>query len=164
MMYANIKYNDVANGEGVRTTLFVSGCEKRCKGCQNPEAWSFDYGKPFTNETIFAIEKSLDKPWVKGVTLCGGEPLHPVNAEEIIMFAYYIKRRFHGDKDVWCYTGYSFEELPKRWLENIDVLVDGEYIDTLKDPSLWFKGSTNQRIIDVQESLKKGTIILWKSK
>ena len=161
MNYATIKTNDVANGEGVRVTLFVSGCDKRCKGCHNPEAWRFDYGREFDAEALITIENELDKPWVKGLTFCGGEPMHPNNASRVALLAERFKTLFPG-KDIWCYTGYRFEEIPKIWLENMDVLVDGEYIESRKDPSLWFRGSDNQRIIDVQESLRKGSVVLWK--
>lgn len=163
MRYGNIKFNDVANGEGVRVTLFVSGCGKRCKGCHNPEAWSFDYGEEFTEEEFSMIIDQVRKPWIKGLTICGGEPLHPRNSEAVDELAFTVKHWF-PEKDVWVYTGYKFEEIPKNLLQSIDVLVDGEYIDSLRDPSLWFKGSSNQRIIDVQESLEKGKVILWKSK
>lgn len=161
MRYGRIKTNDVADGEGVRVTLFVSGCDRRCKGCHNPEAWGFEYGRKFDPDAVDTICRELDKPWVQGLTFCGGEPLHPRNVYTVLDIANKVRLAYPG-KDVWCYTGYKFEEIPRNWLENMDVLVDGEYIESRKDPSLWFRGSDNQRIIDVQESLKKGSVVLWK--
>ena len=161
MHYGTIKTNDVANGEGVRVTLFVSGCTTNCPGCQNPEAQKFNYGAPFDSEAMEAVEEELRKPWVQGLTFCGGEPLHYLNAPTVTDIAHRVKLAY-PDKDIWCYTGYTYGEIPKTLLEDIDVLVDGEYDESRKDPSLWFRGSSNQRIIDVQESLRKGSVVLWK--
>lgn len=170
MNYANIKYNDIANGEGVRTSLFVSGCTHHCKHCFNPETWDFNYGKVFDIETQDKIIASLAPDYINGLTLLGGEPMEPANQKALLAFVKRVKATY-PNKTIWCYTGYLFDrELlsPSRahcpWtrelLSYIDILVDGEFIVDLKDITLRFKGSSNQRIIDVPASLKYNTIVL----
>lgn len=170
MNYAEIKYSDVANGPGVRTSLFVSGCTHRCKGCFNEIAWDFDYGKPFTQETIDEILASLKPDYVAGLTLLGGEPFEHDNQLGLLPLLRAVKAACPS-KDIWCFSGYLFdrdilEVMCAKWPETremlsyIDVLVDGPFIESLKNLNLRFKGSENQRTILVQESLTKGEIIL----
>ena len=170
MNYANIKYNDIANGEGVRTSLFVSGCTHHCPHCFNKETWDFNFGKPFTKETEDEILKSLEPYHINGLTLLGGEPMEPANQQGLLEFVKKVKETY-PEKTIWCYTGYLFDtELlsPSRahcpwtreFLSYIDILVDGEFKIALKDITLRFKGSSNQRVIDVQSSLKENKVIL----
>lgn len=174
MNYADIKKCDIANGPGVRVTLFVSGCTHRCKGCFNEVTWDFDYGNPFDESTQEQILKWLSPDYIAGLTLLGGEPLEYVNMQALLPFVQKVKKRY-PNKDIWCYTGYRFEEDilgrfctqwsdMKEFLACIDVLVDGEFILEQKDISLQFRGSANQRIILVQESLRKGETALWTGK
>ena len=171
MNYADIKRYDVANGPGVRVSVFVSGCTHRCPGCFNEEAWDFNFGKPFTQETIDYIIDLLKPDFYKGITFLGGEPLEHVNQQGLLPLARKI-REVYPEKSIWCFTGYDFEkdvlgrminEWPetKELLSYIDVLVDGEFIEAQKDFSLVFKGSANQRHILVQESMKSGSLVLW---
>ena len=171
MNYADIKRYDVANGPGVRVSVFVSGCTHRCPGCFNEEAWDFNFGKPFTQETIDYIIDLLKPDFYKGITFLGGEPLEHVNQQGLLPLARKI-REVYPEKSIWCFTGYDFEkdvlgrminEWPetKEILSYIDVLVDGEFIEAQKDLSLVFKGSANQRHILVQESMKSGSLVLW---
>ena len=171
MYYGEIKKCDIANGPGVRVSLFVSGCTHHCKGCFNEETWSFEYGKPFTEETEEQILKLLEPSYISGLTVLGGEPMEYVNQQGLLPLARKFKETY-PDKTIWCYTGYTFEtdlldrmcnewEYTKELLSYIDVLVDGEFIDEQKDLSLRFKGSRNQRIIDVPKSLKTDTTVLW---
>ena len=171
MNYADIKRYDVANGPGVRVSVFVSGCTHRCPGCFNEEAWDFNFGKPFTQETIDYIIDLLKPDFYKGITFLGGEPLERVNQQGLLPLARKI-REVYPEKSIWCFTGYDFEkdvlgrminEWPetKELLSYIDVLVDGEFIEAQKDLSLVFKGSANQRHILVQESMKSGSLVLW---
>lgn len=171
MNYADIKLFDVANGTGVRVSLFVSGCTHHCKNCFNPDTWDFGYGKPFTEKEIDKIIDGCSADYIAGLSLLGGEPFEYVNQEGLLP----LLRRFakaYPDKTVWCYSGYTFDtdilgrmcgEWPhtKELLSYIDVLVDGEFIDEQKDLSLRFRGSANQRIIDVKASLKNGAVTLW---
>ncbi len=170
MNYGNIKYYDIANGEGVRTSLFVSGCTHHCKGCFNPETWDFGYGKPYTEEVEKQIIKSLDNDFINGLTLLGGEPMEPANQKALLPLVKKVKE-LYPNKTIWCYSGYLFDsELlgesranctwTKEFLSYIDILVDGEFKEKLKDITLRFKGSSNQRIIDVQKSLKENKVIL----
>ena len=170
MNYANIKFNDIANGEGIRTSLFVSGCTHHCKHCFNPETWDFNYGKPFTSEVQDKIITSLKSDHINGLTLLGGEPMEPANQKGLIDFVKRVKQ-IYPNKTIWCYTGYLFDEellkpsrahspWTKELLSCIDILVDGEFKHELKDITLRFKGSSNQRVIDVKESLKHNKIIL----
>ncbi len=169
MNYATIKYNDIANGTGVRTSLFVSGCTHKCKGCFNSEAWDFNYGKPFDKGVQEEILASVDNYFVDGLSLLGGEPFEPENQLELYPFLLEFKKRFPS-KTVWCYTGYLFDkellgtsrantEVTKDMLSLIDVLVDGRFIEAQKNISLQFRGSENQRIIDVKKSLEKGEVV-----
>lgn len=171
MNYATIKFNDIANGLGVRTSLFVSGCTHRCKNCFNSEAWDFNYGKPFTKEVENEIINSLKNSFVDGLSLLGGEPFEPQNQKVLLPFLERVKKEVPS-KNIWCYTGYLFDsellgdsraktEYTNKMLELIDVLVDGKFIEELKDITLLFKGSSNQRVIDVKESLKQNKVILY---
>ena len=171
MNYATIKNCDIANGPGVRVSLFVSGCTHRCKGCFNEVAWDFNYGKPFTQNTIDEILKMLSPDHIKGITLLGGEPFEPQNQTAILDLLRQIKRQF-PDKSIWAFSGYLFDkdilagrlgpwEITKEILEYLDVLVDGPFIEAQKDLSLRFRGSSNQRIIYVPDSISKGEIVLW---
>lgn len=170
MNYATVKTHDVANGPGVRVSLFVSGCTHRCKGCFNAEAWDFDYGEPFTKEVEDEIIKALAPSYIKGFSLLGGEPFEPCNQKVLVGLLERI-RATYPQKTVWCYSGYDFErdmlshrlgdaDVTDRMLRAIDVLVDGEFIEEQKDLALRFRGSANQRIIDVPRSLESGKVVL----
>lgn len=171
MNYATIKFNDVANGEGIRVSLFVSGCTHRCEGCFNAEAWDFSYGNPFGEAETNQILIALDKDYIRGLSLLGGEPFEPQNQPTLVELLREVRSKF-PNKDVWCYTGYDFEkdiltlrlgnsEITKEMISYIDILVDGKFVKSLKNPNLRFKGSSNQRIIDVKKSLKEGRVVLW---
>ena len=170
MYYGEIKKCDIANGPGVRVSLFVSGCRNHCPGCFNKETWDFCYGKPFTPETKEHIIELLKPDYIEGFSLLGGEPFEPENQKELVLLLKEIKE-ICPDKNIWCYTGYDFEkdilgrmaeqwEETKEMLSYIDVLVDGEFKEALKDVTLVFRGSQNQRIINVQESKKQGKVVL----
>ena len=171
MNYANIKKLDIANGPGLRITLFVSGCTHHCPGCFNQETWDFDYGKPFTAETEETILSLLDSAYVTGLTLLGGEPFEPVNQEALLPLLRKVRERF-PEKNIWCYTGYTLEKdllhsngrarcaCTDEMLSLIDVLVDGRFVERLKNIRLQFRGSSNQRIIDVKATLETGTTVL----
>lgn len=151
MNYAEIKKVDIANGPGVRVSLFVSGCRNRCKGCFNPETWDFDYGRPFTRETEDEIIEALRPSWIQGLSILGGEPTEEENAAVLIPFLKRV-RAVLPDKDIWLYSGYTYEALrDKEILTLVDVLVDGPFLLELKDAGLAFRGSRNQRIIDLKE-------------
>ncbi|MBQ9887558.1 MAG: anaerobic ribonucleoside-triphosphate reductase activating protein [Lachnospiraceae bacterium] len=171
MNYATIKTHDVANGPGVRVSLFVSGCRHHCKGCFNSETWDFEYGKPFTEEVVEKLLEDLSPEYIKGFSLLGGEPFEPENQKVLCNVLERIKLAY-PEKTIWCYSGYDFErhmlagklgdwEITKRMLNCIDILVDGEFVEALKNPSLRFKGSSNQRIIDVQKSLAADELVFW---
>lgn len=171
MKYSEIKNCDIANGPGVRVTIFVSGCTHHCRGCFNEMTWDFQYGKSFTQETISEILQYLAPDYITGLTLLGGEPLEYVNWQGLLPLLKAVKENY-PKKDVWCYTGYLFDEdiledFCDRWeemktfLSYLDVIVDGEFILEQKDISLRFRGSKNQRIILVRESLRTGKIVLW---
>lgn len=171
MNYANIKWYDVANGPGVRVSLFVSGCRNHCKNCFNPETWDFDYGQPFTEEVEDKILKAMEPDYIKGFTLLGGDPFEPENCAVLVPFMKRM-RKLYPEKSVWCFTGYDYErdlltgkkgdaETVLKLLRTLDVLVDGRFVEELKDLNLRFRGSSNQRIISVKESLKKDKIVLW---
>lgn len=150
MNIAGIKYNDIADGLGVRTTIFVSGCRQHCVGCQNPEAWDFSYGEPFTEELQKKIIDSLRPSWIQGLTVCGGEPTEERNEEELIPFLRRVKEEL-PNKDIWLYSGYTWEMLQgEEILKLVDVLVDGPFLMEQKDPGLAFRGSRNQRIIHLK--------------
>ena len=168
MNYATIKNCDIANGPGVRVSLFVSGCTHHCPGCFNQVAWDFDYGQPFTQETIDAILKMLQPSYVRGLTLLGGEPFEPQNQAGVVELLRQVKREL-PKKTVWAYSGYLFDRDilsgrlgdTREYLSYVDVLVDGPFIEAKKNLSLRFRGSENQRMIDVPASLAAGTIIPW---
>ena len=172
MNYASIKIMDVANGPGVRMSLFVSGCTHYCKGCFNKEAWDFNYGEPFTQKEIDYIIDYVSSPYVSGLTILGGEPMEPENQEELLKLTARVKEQF-PDKDIWCFTGFTLEELQSSdcrsnteflapLLSNIDILVDGRYLEELKNISLQFRGSENQRVIDLNATRRQGEIVIWK--
>ena len=162
MNYGKIKPVDVANGEGVRVSLFVSGCPHHCKGCFNPELWNYDAGQEFTFETINGILNLCFKDYISGLSLLGGEPLDPWNLKGVMDLCYAFKRYF-PNKTIWCYTGYKWETINHlEVMKHIDILVDGKFIEDLKDPRLRFRGSSNQRIIDVKKSLESGRIVVRK--
>lgn len=161
MYYGKIREVDIANGTGVRVTLFVSGCRNHCKNCFQPETWDFNYGELYTEQTEQHIIESLSKPYIQGLTLLGGEPFEPENQRELVRLLRKVKI-IYPEKDVWCYTGYTIEQLltqnsrcrcevTDEMLSLIDVLVDGRYVDEQKDISLKFRGSSNQRIIDMKK-------------
>lgn len=169
MNYGTIKNLDIANGEGIRVSLFVSGCTHHCKNCFNPETWDFNYGQPFTTETIQEILRLLEPSYVAGLTILGGEPLHPNNQQAVLELVKAVRLKFGKTKTIWCYTGYTYlktlcGELGNEILSNIDVLVDGLFVEELKDISLKFRGSSNQRIIDVQKTLQSNTIVLYEKR
>lgn len=170
MNYGNIKSYDIADGTGVRVSLFVSGCRHHCKGCFNAPTWDFNYGKPFTRETQDKLLELLAPSYIEGFSLLGGEPFEPENQPVLAELLEEIRRTF-PDKSIWCYSGYLFDrdmipggcvhtDVTEEMLSYIDVLVDGEFKEELKDVTLVFRGSQNQRIIDVQESRNQGTVVL----
>lgn len=170
MNYMEIKKYDIANGPGVRVSLFVSGCTHHCKGCFNPESWNFDSGLPFTEETIDEIIEGIKPDYIKGFTLLGGEPFEPANQKALIPLLKRIKS-VKPSLDIWAYSGYLFDKqimdvMAKKYewtnelVNYLDVIVDGEFHEEEKDLSIIFRGSRNQRIIDVKESLKKGEVVL----
>ena len=171
MKYAAIKNCDIANGPGVRISLFVSGCTHRCKGCFNEVAWDFDYGQPFTQETIDEILEMLEPDYISGLTLLGGEPFEPQNQGPVLELLRQMKARY-PDKTVWVFSGYFFDKdilagrlgswhVTEEYLSYIDVLVDGPFVLEKKDLSLRFRGSSNQRLINVPISLREKKIVLW---
>lgn len=172
MNYAEIKNFDIANGLGVRVSLFVSGCSHHCKNCFNQMTWDFKYGKEFNREVEDLIIGYLKPEHITGLSLLGGEPMEPSNQRALLPFIKRVKE-LYPQKDIWCYTGYIFDqellnesrarcEVTDELLSYIDVLVDGRFVEELKDLSLKFRGSSNQRIIDVKQSLEKKKIILYK--
>ena len=171
MNYATIKRNDIANGTGVRVSLFVSGCTHKCKGCFNEVAWDFNYGERFTEQTQDLLIEYLAPDFVEGLTLLGGEPMEPANQRALLPFVKRVKQ-LYPNKTVWCYTGYTLEkdllsdsrvktECTEELLSLIDVLVDGEFVQELYDISLQFRGSSNQRLIDLKATLSTGNLVLW---
>lgn len=160
MNYGAIKKNDIANGIGVRVSLFVSGCRNHCDGCFQPQTWDFDYGLPFTKETEEEILKALRPSWIQGLSILGGEPMEPENENVLLPFIKRVKETY-PKKDIWLYSGYTYEELKgRKILQYVDVLVDGHFEEKLRDPSLAFRGSSNQRILNVPASLKAGVAVL----
>lgn len=173
MYYGEIKKCDTANGEGIRTTIFVSGCRNCCKNCFNPETWAFDYGKPFTDEVREEIYATMKNPSVRGLTVLGGEPMEPENQVDLLPFLKEFKKRF-PNKTVWLFTGNLYEELmgepgshykcldiTKEILSYVDILVDGRFIEEKKSLGLRFRGSSNQRIIDMNKTRAAGEIVIW---
>lgn len=162
MNYLDILDCDILDGDGVRVTLFVSGCSHHCKGCQNPKSWDAFNGKEFTQDTVQKIIKALDRDYIDGLTLSGGDPLFMQNRLEITKLCKEVKKAF-PNKTIWLYTGYKYEEIETLEVLNyVDVLVDGKFKLNLRDVTLAFKGSSNQRIIDVQKSLKEKEVVLYK--
>lgn len=172
MNYATIKTHDVANGPGVRVSLFVSGCTHHCKGCFNPETWDFQYGKAFDREVEDQIIAALAPSYIEGFSLLGGEPFEPENQPALAPFLKRVKE-IYPQKTIWCYSGYRLDthilagklgdpEITKQMLDCIDILVDGEFVESLKDLRLPFRGSSNQRIIDIKKTIESGNITLWK--
>ncbi|MBQ6152916.1 MAG: anaerobic ribonucleoside-triphosphate reductase activating protein [Ruminococcus sp.] len=171
MNYCNIKYFDIADGEGVRTTLFVSGCTNRCKGCFQPETWDFSYGEPFTKEVEDKILDSLEPYYVDGLTLLGGEPFEPSNQAALLPFLRRVRERY-PEKNIWCFTGFILEDdlfeggrkhtpFTDEMLSLIDILVDGPYIEEQRSLMLQFRGSENQRVIDMKKTLQQGKVVIW---
>ena len=174
MNYATIKKYDIANGPGVRVSLYVSGCRNHCKNCFNPETWDFNYGKPFTKKVEDEIIKAMAPDYIEGFTLLGGDPFEPENQVALVPFLERL-RKTYPHKSFWCFTGYDLEmelltgkqgdiEHVLRILNCLDVLVDGRFIENLKDLNLRFRGSSNQRIILVQPTLEKDELVLWDEK
>ncbi len=171
MYYGNIKKFDIANGKGVRTTVFVSGCTNHCFNCFQPETWDFDYGKPFTKEIEDEILESLQPSFIEGLTLLGGDPCEVSNQRALVPFLKRVKEMY-PEKNIWCYTGYVLDqdlldggkrhcEITDAFLSLIDVLVDGPFIQEQYDISLAFRGSKNQRIIDMKKSLQQQEVVLY---
>lgn len=166
MNYATIKTHDIANGPGVRVSLFVSGCTHRCKDCFNQEAWDFDYGKPFDQSVMDQILDLLSPGFIKGITYLGGEPMDPRNQAGLLDLSRQIKAKL-PEKSIWCFTGYTWETIPqieavtRELLSLCDVIVDGPFVAARKNLSLRFRGSDNQRLIDVPRTLEQGQIVLW---
>jgi len=171
MNYATIKPVDIANGPGVRVSLFVSGCTHFCKGCFNAEAWDFSFGQPFTGDTIEEILALLDHDYIEGLTLLGGEPMEPVNQEGVLPLVQAVRERF-PEKSIWCYSGYDFEtdilgrmmkesETTRKLMPLFDVMVDGKFVQEKRNMKLKFRGSENQRILDVRKSLDAGKAV-WR--
>ena len=172
MHYGELKKCDIANGTGVRVTLFVSGCTNRCEGCFQPQTWDFCYGRPFTEDTAAEIFAELDKSYVDGLTVLGGEPFEPDNQPQLLQLMQQVKSRY-PHKTIWCFTGFRLHDellaegsYPRtqhtdEMLSCIDVLVDGRFVLAQKDISLQFRGSRNQRIIDMNKTRQTGQIVLW---
>lgn len=169
MNYASIKKTDVANGPGVRVSLFVSGCTHFCKGCFNSEAWDFNFGAPFTEAVEEEILQALAPEFIQGITILGGEPMEEANRFTVLEFLKKVRERYPG-KDIWCFTGYEYEKDLQCWiaegrheieelLQVIDVLVDGEFVEEKKNLSLKFRGSENQRLIDIPASRQQGHVV-----
>lgn len=174
MNYSEIKTTDIANGEGVRTSLFVSGCRHHCKNCFNEVTWDFGNGELFTEETMEKIFESIEPDYVNGISLLGGEPFEPENQKVLVPFLVMLREKY-PKKDVWCYTGFTIEQIlgksePKsractdissEMLSLIDVLVDGPYVESLHSIRLKFRGSSNQRVIDIKKTLEQKKIVLY---
>lgn len=171
MNYAEIKKTDIANGEGVRVSLFVSGCRRHCKNCFNKVTWDFSYGKPFTQDVQNELLEALAPDYIAGLTLLGGDPMEPENQRALLPFV----RRVREDlpqKTIWCYTGYTYHdgaieeeqancEVTRQFISLLDVLVDGRFVEELKDIRLVFRGSSNQRVIDIKRSIESGSVVLY---
>ena len=171
MNYGTIKPTDIANGEGVRVSLFVSGCTHHCPGCFNYVTWDFNYGEPFTEETEDEILSLLSRNYIDGLSLLGGEPMEPCNQRCLVNLVDRFKERY-PNKNLWIYTGYTYDvdlvpggkaycEVTDRILDQCDVMVDGEFVESLKDISLKFRGSSNQRILNIKETRKRNAIVFW---
>ena len=174
MYYGEIKKCDIANGEGVRVSLFVSGCTHHCPGCFNQDTWDFTYGDEYTEDTEQEIIEALKPDYINGLSLLGGEPFEPRNQEILVGLLRKVKK-LYPEKDIWCYSGYLFDkelqqesrarcEYTDEMLSMLDVLVDGRFVESLKDIRLAFRGSSNQRVIDVKKSLGCDEVVLWEPK
>ena len=174
MYYGELKKCDIANGEGVRLSLFVSGWTHHCPGCFNEDTWDFCYGKEYTEATEEEILQALEPGYINGLSLLGGEPFEPQNQEVLVRLLRKVRERY-PQKDIWCYSGYLFDRellgesrarcgYTDEMLSMLDVLVDGRFVESLKDITLVFRGSSNQRLIDVKKSLKAGSVVLWEPK
>lgn len=162
MRYNTIRKMDISNGPGVRVSIFMQGCAFHCKNCFNPETWDFKGGKEFTDETIEEVLKLCSPGHIKGLSILGGEPMHPNNIAGTTELAKKFKERF-PEKTIWAWSGFLFDQIKDNEVFNyIDVLVDGQYVDELHDFTLDWRGSSNQRVIDVKKSLKKGEVVLYK--
>ena len=170
MHYGEIKNCDIANGEGVRVTLFVSGCTNHCKNCFQPQTWDFEFGQPFTAETEEQLLAMLRPDYINGLTVLGGEPFEPSNQRALLPFLRRV-RETYPEKNIWCFSGFTYEELKTEgshprcevtdeMLDQLDVLVDGRFVEELKDISLRFRGSSNQRLIDMKKSREAGELVL----
>ena len=162
MRYNLIRKMDISNGPGVRVSIFMQGCAFHCKNCFNPETWDFKAGKEFTDKTIDRVLELCEKEYVVGLSILGGEPMHPTNIEGTTKLAKAFKEKF-PEKNLWAWSGFLFDKdlKDKEVMKYLDVLVDGQYVDELHDPTLNWRGSSNQRVIDVQKSLKKKDIVLF---
>lgn len=163
MRYNKVRKMDISNGPGVRVSIFMQGCTFNCKNCFNPETHDFMGGEEFTEDTINEVLKLCENEHVEGLSILGGEPMHPINIEGTTELAKKFKEKF-PNKNLWVWTGFLFDKdlQNKEVLKYIDVLVDGQYVDELRDPRLKYNGSSNQRVIDVQDSLKNGKVVLYK--
>ena len=170
MHYGEIKNCDIANGEGVRVTLFVSGCTNHCKNCFQPQTWDFEFGQPFTAETEEQLLAMLQPDYINGLTVLGGEPFEPSNQRALLPFLRRVREQY-PKKNIWCFSGFTYEELKTEGshprcevtdeiLDQLDVLVDGRFVEELKDISLRFRGSSNQRLIDMKKSREAGELVL----
>lgn len=164
--YAQIRNMDISNGVGIGVSVFFSGCEFHCKNCFNSELWNCNYGKPFTNNEITKIIELMNKPHITRLSILGGDGLMKYNLESTMKLIEEVRKKYGDLKNIWIYTGYKFEDIlnnpqRKRIVEMCDVLVDGKYIDELKDLTLRFRGSSNQRLIDTKKSLKENKIVLY---
>lgn len=165
MNYHDIKHDDMNNGPGLRVTLFVSGCDHYCNGCQNPETWDTKSGIPFDNTAIEEIFKQLDNDYISGITFSGGDPLNANNRVEVCSLIHQIRLKYGKSKSIWIYTGYTWEEIVNTLtpvLLGVDVLIDGMFDKDLADVNYHWAGSTNQRVIDVQRSLEEKKVIMYK--
>ena len=170
MYYSVIKPVDIADGVGVRVSLFVSGCTHHCKGCFQPQTWAFDYGQPYTKETEEQLLSFLAPSYIRGLTLLGGEPMEPDNQRALLSLLRRVREEL-PQKDIWCYSGYTLEELKgdsrarcevtDEMLSLIDVLVDGEFVEEKRNISLKFRGSENQRLIDLKKTLAQGSVVAY---
>ena len=171
MYYGNIKNYDIANGAGVRVTLFVSGCTNHCKGCFQPETWDFNYGRPFTDETEEELLNMLKPAYIRGLTVLGGEPFEPDNQRVLLPFIRRV-RKMHPGKDIWMFSGFTYEELKTEGshprcectdelLTLTDILIDGRFVEEKKNISLQFRGSENQRILDMKKTLAANAPVWW---
>ena len=171
MNYAEIKKTDIANGEGVRVSLFVSGCRRHCKNCFNKVTWDFSYGKPFTQDVQNELLEALAPDYIAGLTLLGGDPMEPENQRALLPFVKRVRKEL-PKKTIWCYTGYTYKdgaleeeqnncEVTRELISLFDVLVDGRFIEELKDIRLVFRGSSNQRVIDIKKTKESGSVVLY---